>query len=60
MTNSEITVARVPIEFMEIELATLTEMGLRYTLSPEYRGANGRTRLVDITVRPSQLQAARD
>lgn len=60
VTNSEITVARVPIEFMEIELATLAEMGLRYMQSPEYPAANGRTRLVDITVQPSQLRAAQD
>src|SRR5690625_3043557 len=57
VTNSEITVARVPIEFMEIELATLAEMGLRYTVSPEYPAANGRTRLVDVTVHPSELRA---
>ena len=60
VTNSEITVARVPIEFMEIELATLSELGLSYTLSPEYSAANGRTRLVDITVLPSQLHAPID
>ncbi|SEE96603.1 UDP-N-acetylglucosamine 1-carboxyvinyltransferase [Ruania alba] len=60
VTDSEITVARVPVEFMEIELATLAEMGLRYTLSPEYPAANGRTRLVDVTVRPSELQAPID
>ncbi len=60
VTNSEITVARVPIEFMEIELATLAEMGLRYTLSDEYVARNGRTRLVDITVHPSELHAPID
>lgn len=60
VTNSEITVARVPVEFMEIELATLAEMGLRYALSPEYTAANGRTRLVDITVQPSELHAPID
>ncbi|MFC7406845.1 UDP-N-acetylglucosamine 1-carboxyvinyltransferase [Georgenia alba] len=60
VTHSEITVARVPIEFMEIELATLSEMGLRYTLSPEYPAANGRTRLVDVTVHPSDLKAPID
>ncbi|MFD1718077.1 UDP-N-acetylglucosamine 1-carboxyvinyltransferase [Georgenia deserti] len=60
VTHSEITVARVPIEFMEIELATLAEMGLRYTLSPEYPAANGRTRLVDVTVHPSDLKAPID
>ncbi|WP_265520680.1 UDP-N-acetylglucosamine 1-carboxyvinyltransferase [Oerskovia flava] len=60
VTGSEITVARVPIEFMEIELATLAEMGLEYSLSPEYLSRNGRTRLVDVTVRPSALHAPID
>jgi len=60
VTGSEITVTRVPIEFMEIELATLAEMGLRYTISPEYPAANGRTRLVDVTVHQSELRAPID
>ncbi len=60
VTESQITVARVPIEFMEIELATLAEMGLRYETTPEYLARNGRTRLVDITVFPSTLRAPID
>jgi UDP-N-acetylglucosamine 1-carboxyvinyltransferase len=60
VTGSEITVTRVPIEFMEIEIATLAEMGLRYDLSAEYTSGNGRTRLVDITVHPSELRAPID
>ena len=60
VTDSQITVARVPIEFMEIELATLSEMGLRYELSPEYLSGNDRTRLVDVTVFPSSLRAPID
>jgi len=60
VTSSEITVTRVPIEFMEIELATLAEMNLRYTLTPEYTSHNGRTRLVDVTVHPSELRAPHD
>ena len=52
VTASEITVNRVPIEFMEIELALLAEMGLRFDQTPEYPAANGRTRLVDVTVPP--------
>ncbi|WP_142112863.1 UDP-N-acetylglucosamine 1-carboxyvinyltransferase [Rarobacter incanus] len=60
VTNSEITVTRVPIEFMEIELATLAEMHLKYTLTPEYLSHNGRTRLVDVTVYPSELVAPHD
>jgi UDP-N-acetylglucosamine 1-carboxyvinyltransferase len=60
VTGSEITVERVPIEFMEIELATLAQMGLRYDLSAEYLSGNARTRLVDLTVYPSELHAPID
>lgn len=60
VTSSEITVRRVPIEFMEIELALLEEMGLDYDRSAEYPAANGRTRLVDVVVRPSTLRAPID
>ncbi len=60
VTKSELTIRRSPIEFLEIELAILEDMGLRYELSEEYAAANGRTRLVDITVYPSNLHAAQD
>jgi UDP-N-acetylglucosamine 1-carboxyvinyltransferase len=60
ITHSELTVTRAPIEFLEIELAILSEMGLKYDLTPEYTAANGRTRLVDITVFPSELKAPID
>ncbi|MFC6358770.1 UDP-N-acetylglucosamine 1-carboxyvinyltransferase [Luteococcus peritonei] len=60
VTESEMTITRCPIEFLEIELAVLTEMGLKYTLSEEYTSRNGYTRLVDLTVHPSQLKAAQD
>ncbi|MET8521766.1 UDP-N-acetylglucosamine 1-carboxyvinyltransferase [Nocardioides sp. NBC_00163] len=60
VTDSEITIKRVPIEFMEIELATLEEMGLNYTLSEEYLALNGKTRLVDITTKHSVLHAPLD
>ncbi|MFV0251966.1 MAG: helix-turn-helix domain-containing protein [Beutenbergiaceae bacterium] len=60
VTDSQITVQRVPIEFMEIEIATLAEMGLRYDTSDEYTSANGRTRLVDVTIYPSDLRAPID
>ncbi|MGP9845448.1 UDP-N-acetylglucosamine 1-carboxyvinyltransferase [Brachybacterium sp. 107] len=60
VTSSSITVQRVPIEFMEIELALLEEMGLRYDRSEEYLARNGQTRLVDITTHPSQLKAPID
>ena len=60
VTGSELTVQRAPIDFLEIELAVLAEMGLRYELSPEYLAANGHTRLADITISPSVLQAPID
>ena len=51
---------RAPIDFLEIELAVLAEMGLRYDLSPEYLADNGHTRLADITIHPSELRAPID
>jgi UDP-N-acetylglucosamine 1-carboxyvinyltransferase len=60
VTGSELTIQRVPIEFLEIELALLEEMGLDHDRTDEYPAANGRTRLVDLTVRPSVLRAPRD
>ncbi|WP_392508924.1 UDP-N-acetylglucosamine 1-carboxyvinyltransferase [Naumannella halotolerans] len=60
VTNSELTVERAPIEFLEIELAILTEMGLKFDVSKEYVARNGKTRLVDLTIHPSQLKAPID
>ncbi len=60
VTSSQITIRRVPIEFLEIELALLEEMGFSYDLTPEYLAGNGRTRLVDLTTHPSALHAPID
>jgi UDP-N-acetylglucosamine 1-carboxyvinyltransferase len=60
VTDSEITIRRVPIEFLEIELALLEEMGFRYVRSPEYVADNEHTRLVDITTRHSELHSPID
>lgn len=60
ITKSEITVKRAPIEFLEIELQMLEDMGLEYELSDEYTARNGFTRLVDITTKPSELKAPKD
>ncbi|MDQ3095238.1 MAG: UDP-N-acetylglucosamine 1-carboxyvinyltransferase, partial [Actinomycetota bacterium] len=60
VTSSEITICRAPIEFLEIELALLEEMGFRYDRSEEYLAGNGRTRLVDLTTRQSTLHAPID
>jgi len=60
VTNSEITIKRVPIEFVELELAILDSMGLQYSLSEEYTAKNGKTRLVDLKLKHSELQAPKD
>ncbi|MFR9673231.1 UDP-N-acetylglucosamine 1-carboxyvinyltransferase [Streptomyces sp. TR02-1] len=60
VTESELTVRRVPVEFLEIELAVLEEMGLSLDRSAEYPADNGRTRLTDLTVHPSKLEAPID
>ncbi len=60
VTGSEITIRRAPIEFLEIELATLEAMGLQFELSEEYFANNGQTRLVDIRLKRSHLKAAKD
>jgi UDP-N-acetylglucosamine 1-carboxyvinyltransferase len=60
VTGSELTVRRAPIDFLEIELAVLAEMGLRYELSSDYLADNGHTRLADITISPSTLKAPID
>jgi UDP-N-acetylglucosamine 1-carboxyvinyltransferase len=60
VTGSEITIRRAPVEFLEIELALLEEMGLDYSRSEEYLAENGRTRLVDLVTRPSRLHAPID
>lgn len=49
-TNSQITIRRVPIEFMELELLKLEKMGLKYSHGEKYKADNGQTDLVDITV----------
>jgi UDP-N-acetylglucosamine 1-carboxyvinyltransferase len=60
VTDSEVTIRRAPVEFLEIELAVLEEMGLDYDRSEEYPAENGRTRLVDLTTRPSKLRSPID
>jgi UDP-N-acetylglucosamine 1-carboxyvinyltransferase len=49
-TNSEITLKRVPIEFMSLELLKLRKMGLEFDISARYKAKNGQTDLVDLTV----------
>jgi UDP-N-acetylglucosamine 1-carboxyvinyltransferase len=56
-TNSEISIQRVPIDFVELELLKLKKMGFSYELTPQYLSKNNKTSLVDITTKKSQLIA---
>ena len=60
VTNSEIKLLRAPIEFLEIELEVLKNMNLKFEKSAEYLSTNGHTRLVDLTIRKSDLVAPVD
>jgi UDP-N-acetylglucosamine 1-carboxyvinyltransferase len=59
-TGSELHITRCPIDFVELELYTLGQMGLRYDIGERYKADNGHTLLADVTVYPSQLTAAPD
>ena len=56
-TGSELTVERCPIDVLELELLTLESMGLHYERGIPYTAENGKTRLVDIVIKPSTLIA---
>lgn len=60
VTGSEILIKRVPIEFIELELAILEGMGLKYEISDEYLARNSQTRLVDLQLKRSRLVAPKD
>jgi UDP-N-acetylglucosamine 1-carboxyvinyltransferase len=49
-TNSEITIGRVPIAFVTLELLKLKKMGASYEISERYMAANGKTELVDLRI----------
>lgn len=49
-TNSQLTITRAPIEFLELELLKLKKMGLKVAVSEKYKANNGQTDLADITV----------
>jgi UDP-N-acetylglucosamine 1-carboxyvinyltransferase len=49
-TNSQITIKRAPIEFIDLELSKLKHMGLKFDKSATYKGDNGQIDLTDITI----------
>lgn len=60
VTDSKLTITRVPIEFILLELEKLSHMGQKYVLSKKYFSKNKKTLLADITIIPSKLRALHD
>jgi len=60
VTGSSITIKRCPIEFLRLEMLKLEKMGLKYSMSKIYKGANGHVDLVDIKIKESKLKALPD
>lgn len=56
-TRSALTVRKAPIEFLEVELAILEKMGLKFTVTPAGVSENGITKLADLAFMPSELTA---
>lgn len=56
-THSELTITKAPIEFLEVELAVLEKMGLKFSVTPAGLSGNGITKLADIHIEPSDLVA---
>ncbi|MFZ1248940.1 MAG: UDP-N-acetylglucosamine 1-carboxyvinyltransferase [Candidatus Saccharimonadales bacterium] len=50
VTNSAITIQRVPIAFVTLELLKLKKMGLKFTVSDRYSAANGKSELADLHI----------
>jgi UDP-N-acetylglucosamine 1-carboxyvinyltransferase len=57
-TNSSITIKRVPIDYLDLEILKLQKMGMKLDISAPYSGANGITRLVDIKCKDSSHMVA--
>ena len=60
VTNSQLKITRVPINFLELELEKLRHMDLRFKITKRYKSYNKKTNLMDLEVYPSKLIAPRD
>jgi UDP-N-acetylglucosamine 1-carboxyvinyltransferase len=60
ITDSKLTITRVPIDFLALEMEKLKRMNLKYKISKIYHSFNGRTKLADIEIFPSKLKALAD
>lgn len=49
-TNSKLTIKRVPVDWIALELLKLKKMGLQFHKTERYKSDNGVTDLVDLTI----------
>lgn len=56
-TRSTLMIRRIPIAFLELELAVLEKMGLKFSVKETGFSENGITRLADLRILPSELTA---
>ncbi len=61
-TNSSITIKRVPIDWIALELYKLEVIGLKFKATKKYKATNGVVDLVDLTIEKhrGKLQAPKD
>ncbi len=59
-THSDILIKRCPVDFLELELYTLSQMGLQYEMGECYLSKNNHTKLCDVRILPSELVGAPD
>ncbi len=57
VTKSALTITKAPIEFLEVELFVLGQMGLQFSVTNAGVSENGITTLADIHIEPSELVA---
>lgn len=57
-TRSNLSILRVPIDYVDIELENLREMGVEFGVSAEYPASNGVTKLVDLEVQADRMLEA--
>lgn len=60
ITDSKLTITRCPMDFLSLELEKLRRMRLKFKILKRYYSYNGRTKLADIEIFPSQLVALED
>jgi len=59
-TNSELTIKKCPLQFLELELKKLSVMGQNFEIKNERKSESGNFSLVDIDILPSDLKALPD